>query len=198
MRGSSRRLPEPGRHCRVSMRVALVATVFATFAASGRAQTVDGSGALIGDWIRIEHDADDARRTEAIERSTAELPALIRGIARGLMSRSTRPARRYAIRAAEPGLSIRADDEAPVVARLDGKPDPDPSADVWSRALSDGFEQIWRKDESTHGRTRWRLLPDPPQLVVGTRVEDGRFSAPLVFETRYRRLAAIGGPAARP
>lgn len=157
--------------------------------ASGRAQA-----SLVGVWLRVEHAADEADRARAIEHATADMPVLIRRIARGVMRRSIHPVERYEIRPAGPGLTIRADGAAPVGARLDGGLDRDPSAEVRSFAREVGFEQHWRTDRSTYGRTRWRLIDGARRLVVTTRVEDARFSAPLVYETRYERLLAGGSP----
>lgn len=157
----------------------------------GRAEEERAHTLLVGVWLRVEAEADDARRHEAIERATAEMSALIRPVARGMMRRSVRPATRYEIRPGEPGLSIRADDDEPVTARLDGELDRDPEAVVRSHATADGFEQIWRTDDSTHGRTRWQLAEETRRLVVTTRVEDSRFTAPLVYATRYERLARV-------
>lgn len=173
---------------RVALALAFLLSGAAALPTAARAGDSAAREALVGVWVRVDGGADEAARAEAIERATAGLPVPIRSVARAVMRRSVHPAERYEIRTAEPGLWIRADERAPVTARLDGALDHDPAAEVRSRALVDGFEQAWRADASTQGRTRWRLIGEPPALVVTTRVEDARFSAPLVYTTRYERL----------
>lgn len=180
------------RGLRVLLAMAGLAGAFFAMTGVGRGEGASARPLLVGVWLRVDSEADDARRREAIERATADMSALIRPVARGMMRRSVRPAARYEILPSDPGLSIRADDDEPVTARLDGALDRDPEAEVRSHPIDDGFEQIWRTDDSTHGRTRWQLVEGTRRLVVTTHIEDSRFSAPLVYAARYERAARPG------
>jgi len=161
---------------------------------------------LTGVWIRTQRSEDDARRRGAIEEITQPMSFVVRGLARAVMTRSIRPAERYVIREAEVGLSIRADDEAPVTALLNGQLDHDPEARVRSRPLADGFVQTWQAGrdggrdgggagarsqdedgEASHGTTTWRLDANDGLLRVTVTVHDERFPHPLVYTTTYRR-----------
>lgn len=166
---------------------------------------------LTGVWIRTQRSEDDARRRAAVEELTQPMSFVIRGLARAVMTRSIRPAERYVIRPAEVGLSLRADDEAPETALLNGQPDPDPDASVTSRLLADGFVQTWRAGreqardgsgagarnedddgEASHGTTTWRLDENDELLRVTVTVHDDRFPHPLVYTTTYRRSEGKG------
>ena len=149
---------------------------------------------ITGVWIRSQRSEDDARRRAAIEEITQPMSFFIRGLARTVMKRSIRPAERYVIRAADIGLSIRAEDEAPETALLNGELDSDPDATVRSRPLADGFVQTWqaRREESrdedvNRGTTTWRLDANDELLRVTVTVHDERFPHPLRYTTTYRR-----------
>jgi len=164
---------------------------------------------LAGVWVRTQRSEDEALRRAAIEQLTQPMSFVVRGLARAIMTRSIRPAERYVIRPAEVGLSIRADDEAPVTALLNGQLDHDPDARVRSRPLRDGFIQTWRAGreqdrdgsgagtgagnegedgEASDGTTTWRLDAKDELLRVTVTVYDPRFPHPLVYTTTYRRL----------
>jgi hypothetical protein len=169
---------------------------------------------IIGVWIRTQRAEDDALRRAAIEEITQSMSFVVRGLARAVMTRSIRPAKRYVIRPAEVGLSIRPDDEAPVTALLYGQLDPDPDARVRSRPLTDGFVQNWwaggeprdgngnadgthnedgdGEEDGNHGTTTWRLDTNDGLLRVTVTVHDERFPHPLVYTTTYRRSEETG------
>lgn len=176
-----------GLHFRAVLVFAVATHALSMNPTMSRAESSDPAAAFVGTWFRVDSEADEADRARAIDRATDGMSPLVRSIARSVMRRSTRPVDRYEIRSSSPGLWIRADDEDPTTARLDGELDHDPNAVVRSRFWEGGFEQIWRSDDSTHGRTRWRIEAAKHHLRVTTHVEDARFSAPLVYTTGYAR-----------
>lgn len=179
---------------------ALCVVLFLAGSAGASADAFDPER-ITGVWIRTRRSEDDALRRAAIEKVTQPMSFAIRGLARAVMTRSIRPAERYVIRPAEVGLSIRADDEEPVTALLNGRLDPDPDARVRSRLLADGFIQTWQEGrgevgdgdgDGNHGTTTWRVDANDGLLGVTVTVHDERFPHPLVYTTTYRRSDDAG------
>jgi len=156
---------------------------------------------VAGEWIRTEHVADDDQRAAELERITAPLPFVFRGIARMLLESSTRAPEVYVVRLVEAGVSVRTDDSESTVMRVRNAEDVSEGAIVGIDFTETGFVEHWQHGSESRGTTRWMLSSDATRLTVITTVLDDRFDGEFAYEANYRRrgggepVAASGGDA---
>ena len=178
--------PSPRRHVAHAILAVVLALSSTARAIEAAPPGLSGLSDLSGLWERTDRAADDVQRNEEIKRITASMSLLVRGIARAVMAHAMAPPERYAIRVADPGLAIRADDDDEQLMHLNGEPEADVMATA--RSVEGGFEQPWQHGERSRGTTLWRLSADATRLTVTSSVQDTRFDGKLVYSTTYRRL----------
>ena len=171
------------------MRGFLVASLLGllALAASGSAVADPRVEPLVGYWVIDRPQAEEAAMQAEIERATADMSFVFRGVARAIMTRGMEPEPRFAIHLEGGDLFIGWGDDAPERVDLSGEAQVNEDAVLRSGVVDGALERAWRHDEETHGVSRWVVSEGGDWLVIHQTLHNPRFTDVVRYAISYRR-----------
>ena len=158
-----------------------------TLGASGVAGADPRVQSLAGYWVLDRPAAEEAAMTAEIERATAEMSFVFRGVARAIMKRGMEPAPHFGIHLDGGDLFIDWGDDALERVDLSGEAQVNDDAVLRSGVVEGALERAWRHDEETHGVSRWVVSDAGDRLVIHQVLYNPRFAGPVRYAISYRR-----------